>query len=119
MDLVQTTTSLIQTLPPAGHGLANAVINHLQEQKMADFSWTGILGNPRLYIAAGGVWTVNWVLTWFSKNVPPPLATDPLWKKFMYAVLVKVADITANIPVPRFGSAPAQTPVIGNPGGKP
>lgn len=109
-ELIATTTSLIHTLPPAGHGLTTGVIGLLQEQHDLSSSWGGLLLNWRIYALSGGVWTVNWCLSWWAKNITPPTPDSPILKKFAYAVLVKLADISASIPIPKFGVKPTDSP---------
>lgn len=101
-DLVATTETILRTMPAAGHGMAAAARGLMAAQQADDSTWHSVLLNWRLYVATGGAWTINWCLSWWAKNVTPPTVESPILKKFAYAVLVKLADITASIPIPGF-----------------
>lgn len=96
----QTTQTLIALIPPSGHGTIAAVQSLLHQQYIRDML--------TLATSAVGLQGLNWFVTWFSKNTPAPPANASLLEKFWYALLQKVADITASHAVT--APAPPETP---------
>lgn len=77
IDLVQTTATIIRTMPAAGAGMAKAARSLMADQQSADFSWGGLLTNWRLYaIGAGGIATSQAIMA----QPVPTAASGPFYK---------------------------------------
>jgi hypothetical protein len=111
-ELVATTTTLIQTLPPAGHGLTTGVMNLLQQQADHSGTFASLARNLNAWVLTlvgsfGGL-AAGWFFTAAARNIAVPAKDAGFWTKMRYDCVQWLAgffDKSGN----RVGNKPSDT----------